>query len=212
MNNKLSGLLLIITSSLFMASCEKEELMDFSVESKETTERQNKPIDIHGAKTNRIQADAANFDQSLASENASAGIFIMIKIDHLPGKSAEPDYSVTVTSDGHVTYDGRGSVAVKGKIEQDVKGFVLEEIKGLFEHSGFSSILQDLPNIADAPRVYTTWKSSSIARPITLMDYNRAYPMALVSLRIKAESILNIPELVHGEPLVTVLNSDASTK
>ncbi|MEP7170816.1 MAG: DUF6438 domain-containing protein [Bacteroidota bacterium] len=189
---------LMISSLFFLASCQKEEQSLPSSENNSNGDRQVQ----NGAKPslpdvkNGIGGVVALTDRAISHRV----IFEMIKINHIAGRSMNPDYSVTVFSDGKVEYDGRRNVAVKDKVIMQIKDVTVKELRNLFEASKFFSLDDRLSIVADIPQVLTTFNDSDIAEkaPKTLIDYNHGYPAELIALRIRTESILNIAPLVTG--------------
>lgn len=187
---------LLIASILFSSGCKKEDLL---------------PSPDAVAYSSEKQAS-----ESLVSRTSSASDFavrksdIMIKIDHNAARSLMPDYCVSVKFDGNIIFEGRRNVSYIGKKEWKLDMNKLYAVKKLFEQSGFNMIEDNLSLLADVPMVSTTWCATPSNIPKTLVDYNGDYPEGLISLRQKAEYILDLTMLIYPDSKSTTLNGNVS--
>jgi hypothetical protein len=190
--NNLVVFSLTIYSLFFFASCQKENVITPSKESIAMSERQIEP-----AGNDIIQCHAADvaLSQSVATKS-----YLILKIDHRAAMSFTPDYSVSLFSDGRVVYDGRRNVFFIGNKELKTSSDNIQVIKNLFTRSGFFAMTEDIPNMIDLPLVYTTYSEQGPAGDAQKMlrDVDSGYPLPLYSLRVKAESMLNISWLING--------------
>ena len=178
----------VIVSLLFLSSCQKEDLV--TTTSGNVTTSDNAKHDPQGKRHQVHPAADARFELPEAQST------IMIKIDHIAGRTHAPDYSVSIKFDGTIIFEGRRNVAYLDTKEWRLASDKFMNVKQLFENSGFNSIENHLSELADVPMVYTTWSASAAQRSKTLFDYNDGYPEGLISLRQKAESILDLGQYI----------------
>lgn len=185
----------VIVSLLFLTSCKKEDLVTTTSGNATATDGVKQAPQ---AKSNQIHPPA-EFRAELPKAGQST---VMIKIDHIAARTHAPDYSVSIKFDGTIIFEGRRNVAYVGTKEWQLASDKFMNVKQLFDHSGFNSIEDNLSELADVPMVYTTWCASPAQRATTLFDYNDGYPEGLISLRQKAESILDLWEYInYFEPM-----------
>ncbi len=60
--------------------------------------------------------------------------------------SACPNYSITLTGDGHLTYNGMGSTIVAGMHESDIDGWTTSAVINDFIQSGFFELENTYPS------------------------------------------------------------------
>jgi hypothetical protein len=192
---------LMIYSLFFFASCQKENVITPSKENIAMAERKLEPVD-----NDVVQSDAADV---VLSHPIITKSYLMLKIDHRAAMSFNPDYSVSVSSDGNVEFEGRRNVFFIGKKKLKISSNEVQMLKYLFIRTEFFSMNEDIPNIIDLPIVYTTYSEQSPAADSekTLRDDNSGQPLQLFSLRVQAESILNISWLINGHDSAKFLYS-----
>lgn len=69
--------------------------------------------------------ESVNINSGSKETSEKALVFRAITFDHLNGKSFLPDYIVTVTNEGIVTYVGRANVRTLGTVEYKVHPQIL---------------------------------------------------------------------------------------
>ena len=172
---------------LFVSSCKKDDLTSTNSGNSSSSD-----VARQALQNNDQQAAYGTSFQQVAEQT------VMMRINHIAARSQFPDYSITIKFDGTIIFEGRRNVAFIGTKEWKLAGDKFMNVKQLFDHSGFNSIEDRLSLLADAPMVATTWCASSVQLPRTLIDYYQGYPEGLISLREKAENILNLVEFVSG--------------
>jgi len=142
--------------------------------------------------------------------------FIFIKIDHVSSFTSLPDYSVTLTADGTVTFDGRANVYTPRKRTfQATKSAMLQihdlvkEYLSINVSSATAIATQNERTAKCRAYVATTISTSYDQLPKTNFDWNTGKPAKLVGFRTGVEEALEIYKLVdrsnisNGYPTVT---------
>ena len=162
MKSAIAAFSLIIASSLFLTSCQKEELQQIS-----------------SANSSSESASGARIGDQLP---VVSEVFTSIKIDHLPANTMMADYSVTVNADGSATYEGRKNVKIARTIKLELSKEQLYGItKACTEFNFFNSIGFGIVML-DVPAVSTTYKTAEQSK--TLID-SEGLPSNLVAFRMK---------------------------
>ncbi|MEP7168454.1 MAG: DUF6438 domain-containing protein [Bacteroidota bacterium] len=127
-----------------------------------------------------------------------------IKINHEANLTLSPDYSVTINTNGLVTYEGRAYVRVKGKIQFDISREMLKKLDNIFA----LSIIQDAqlvsqarlgnPAIPEHVIVTTTYFNGKDPAKIWI-DNNTGFPIDVVARRKKVEQLLGISKYVKAD-------------
>ena len=170
-SKKLNGFLLLLTTSLILfAGCEKSEMLQTSKEAQSINELRNMP--------------------------SPPPPFIMLVIEHNSMNASLPDYDVYLRSDGHVTYKGWSNVATRDVVEFNTDAETVSYIKNLFESTHFFNITP-IPFQHDDPFVATTYSNRHATK--TLVDYDQGMPQLLIQSRKKAEEKLNISKYIYSK-------------
>ena len=167
--NKISAFLFICASAFFMTSCQEEDL----------------PMPVRSS-------DGIAAGRQIAPRSDA---FEMIKIDHIAARTSMADYSVSVKSDGIVTFEGRRNVAVIRKETFKISEARLAELSKMFTDAKFNSINDKLTIVPDLPYHLTTYCASAELRSKTILD-NSQEPLNLIDLRIRVEKVLDISKYV----------------
>lgn len=187
--------------ALLLASCKKDDLATTSAN--ESTKSASAKYAMPGqAKQSTLKNITRDHDPKIKE------VFSMITIDHIAARTHAPDYCVTVKSDATVIFEGRRNVALVGTKEWKLNAEQFHALKDMFEHSGFNSIEDNLSLLADVPMVSTTWSNSLADFSRTLIDYNQGYPEALISLRNKAEDMLDLSKYVNRQTVEAITIAD----
>ncbi|MEO5572044.1 MAG: DUF6438 domain-containing protein [Bacteroidia bacterium] len=198
LNNSIKNSLTVslISSVLFLASCSKEEL---------SLPVANASQSAGEARTALAQATEATASSDLQKATST----IMIRIEHQAARSEAPDYAVTIKFDGTIKFEGRRNVAYIGNREWKLELSKFIAIKNLFAYTNFTSIEDNLPLLADVPMIYTTYCASPADFAKTLFDYDHDYPEGLISLREKAEILLDLNMYIISDARqhISVINS-----
>ena len=182
----LTTLALIIMIAFTFNSCQKDDLTSMNNEGNQNSS--NSSISDAGAKM------------------PSAGM-ALVKIDHMAAKSMQPDYSVTVTSNGNIVFEGRRNVKFIGRTYLLASDESMLTIKKLIANSNFLNIVVKNEFAMDAPQVTTTCTlkqqpSSEATYAYTvksLTDINNGYPKVLYTFRTSIEKQLQIQGLIGKE-------------
>jgi hypothetical protein len=124
-----------------------------------------------------------------------------ITINHLAARTTLPDYEVTVYSDGNVIFEGRRNTAFIGTKNFKIDERTFSKLTDMFSSSHLFDVPQAAGSVpgselADVPEVLTSF-TNGIHPPVTLTDYNDSHAMPeLISLRTRAEALLNIDYLI----------------
>jgi len=158
-------------------------------------------------KENIVVSSSGNIKTISLQKHAASGkkdqsqdlFFQLLKIDHSGAGTYLPDYSVTVRSDGHVTFIGRKYVGYIGKKEFDLTDEKYFELTSLLNERGFYHITDNLQLNDDVniPVNATTYRASLSANELTLIDFNKGYPADLIQLRMQAEWILDLSYYIY---------------
>ena len=175
MKSAMAGLTLIMTTALFVTSCQKEELQQPASDSNTT-------------------AASRLVDQV---QPMPALAFSSIKIDHIAGRSLDADYSVIVNSNGKATYEGRRNVYTKGEVPFLVSEDALSEINSICKNTNFFDLKNGYTDIMDMPTIATTYSMNAKLFK-TLNEYN-GDPAALSAFRSKIENALDLSKLILGD-------------
>jgi hypothetical protein len=121
--------------------------------------------------------------------------FDMIKINHDANLTSAPDYSVTIRSDGLVTYEGRSHVLVKRKIEFSISPEMVRKLDAIFAPPSFTEVQANdetrmgLPEIPEHVLVTTTYFNGH-QPPKIWVGSDNGYPVDVVYRRKKVEQLL----------------------
>lgn len=172
---------------LFLASCQKEDMMQPSVQNVVSAKAINPPSAIHAP-------------------------YAMVTIEHLPGHGLGPNYKVTLLSDGSALFEGRQNVPVIGTVKFSIFKERLAYIKNMFEAAHFFSIKDDIYIYPDAPTFLTTYCNGEVSK--TLKDMDTGIPQILIQLRRTTEGIMQVDRFlavkkpIHDKSSKPVSGSD----
>lgn len=181
---------LFATTSLFITSCQKEELTDpqTATINERTKNPAVKPVQLGKPQTATVNSKVVNPAMLHL-------VFKSIKIDHISGRGDLSDYSITVRSNGTATY----AVHVKEReISRDFRVSLseLRQINNLciqyIEYADYA----DVDNAAKKfpqPMVVTTYTSAIKGGDKILRDFN-GKPEWLVLFRTEVEKVINITQ------------------
>lgn len=172
----LSALIFIIASTLFLTSCQKDELLAPSPQ---------KGMEINHSEVSRTKANL----------NLPMPAFKMIVIDHSSAQTHQPSYRLEIISDGTVLFTGRKNLATIGERKFMISKQTLTNIRNMFIDGHFAQ-LESQQFILDLPSVETTFALQANSETITKIDNNSNNPLKLIQLRRTVENMLNISQLI----------------
>ena len=213
-------LVLLVTTSLFLSSCQKEELSNpinsqTATESDRLTGPDLQPTHLgnhHYATVNAkqlnppLQPPTPSLLQ-IATVNAKQIniavhklVFQSITIDHYAALTHLPDYSISINANGTAAYEGRRNVNVNGSRMLEVSKEQLERINNLCirlaaikAESSFAN--QDSKKLAQ-PINRTTFRGVGELNFWSQTD-NNSQPKWLVTFRAQVEEVLNLSALIN---------------
>jgi hypothetical protein len=135
--------------------------------------------------------------QPMHSEVArkSSTEFSMLVIEHKSTGNELPIYKVELWSDGLVYFQGIQNTAFIGETKLMVTDEQVQKIYDLYKENEFIS-METFPNVDDQQIAVTTFTYGLNEKPETRID-NNEFPERLIGLRLSAEEILGIGELVN---------------
>ncbi len=190
LSNALTCLVLFATTSLFLTSCQKEELSNpqTATINERTKNPAVKPIQLSNPQTATVNAKIVNPDMLHF-------VFKSIKIDHISGRGDLLDYSITVRSNGTATY----AVTVK---EREISRNFQVSLNALSQINNLCLQYIEYADYADAdnaarklpqPLVVTTYTSARKGGDKIFRDFN-GKPEWLVLFRTAVEKVINITQ------------------
>jgi hypothetical protein len=194
MTNRIAALLILVAGFVFLTGCQKEDLAT-------NAPGMNSSSDL--SKNVRSINNDGQAPRTVA--------FNMITIDHDAGKADAADYRVEVSSDGTVLFIGRRNTTTFGKYQFQVSDATITALRNLFIESNFAEMDDELPRGTGMPGVYTSFRSSLSAYPVTHVDIGRK-DSKLIQIRTKAEDILGISKYVNGAPEIEILIPNVTTE
>ncbi len=174
LNYAMASLTVLMFATLLMTSCQKEEL------------QQPVPTETTPAPMN---------DQNSLTKLAPVMLFSSIKIDHIAAKSQTASYSVTVYSNGMVTYEGRRNVNIGDTKTFELKHSKLMEINNICAQTNFFELKGGDVFVPDLPSVQTTFTLER--RQHIVSDYE-GLPAKLAEFRTKVENALEISQYINA--------------
>ncbi len=172
-NSAITGLILMMSTSLLITSCQKEEMQQPSSENNTASKTSN---------TDKLSQSAAM-------------AFSSIRIDHIAAKSLLADYSVTINSNGMATYEGRRNVHIIRSVDFKISSEALGQINNICKSIDFFKLHGSRSSIPDMPSVETTFRL--LDKQSKLSDYE-GQPAQLVSFRTKIENILDLSRFINA--------------
>lgn len=160
-----------IAGVLFLASCQKDELLN--------------PSSTNSASSDRISAAPIG---STNSVDRSTRPFIIVNIEHQSGLSHTPTYIVSLYSEGTVIFRGIRDVGHIGTFKYNVPLNAVGKIQNLMSEVFYE--IEGQAYVPDKMLVVTTYQRARDVRPRQLIDYNTSEQAKLVWLRQSVESIL----------------------
>jgi hypothetical protein len=207
LQSSIAVFLFSLAFAFLMSGCEKQEALNLGNQPATATDqaRQSKTIDavddaIH---SNPVMTDANNVP-IFSKDNFP---FDVVKIQHFATRFDKAEWSVTVTSEGIVTFEGKRNCAVHGNVSFNIKPQTLAQIGILYNLSRFNSIV-NVPKADVEFPVYTTSSfESRLGWGKILRDFDDGYPAALVYFRTKVVELLDISKYIGTESRETALIS-----
>jgi hypothetical protein len=176
MTNRFSALLILAAGFVFLTGCQKDEL----------------------ASLNSGTGVSTDLSRVSGSSIAISRVFTVLSIDHVAGRSNQPDYRVEVSNDGSVVYTGRKNTRITGEQKFLVPAATIRDLMNLFLTNGFNEMDNNTSGSSEyQPFVTITLKSALDLSPVTRVDYNRDQSTMLTYLRTKAEGMLGISKFVN---------------
>ena len=175
-----------IFAALLFSSCTKNELEDLQI--------------ANFGKTTSI-ADAADKKTNTTDDYnpvPSIPADAMIGIRHGACMGMCPNYQVSLTRNGEVTYTGIRNVRVIGTVHYTVSPDVAYQLGYMMEKGGFFTFADAYVIIPDAQRFETSLVWNGKIK--TVVDYGINVPPSLVVMRERVERALNIDRLIKGDP------------
>lgn len=182
-----------ILAVLLFSSCTKNELDDlqFANLSKTTS-----TADVANDKTNNTND---------YTPNPSIPADAMIGISHGSCMGMCPNYRVTLSRNGDVTYTGINNVRVIGTVHYTINPDVAYQLGYMMEQGGFFTFADEYIIIPDAQRFETSLVWNGKIK--TVVDYGINVPQSLILMREKVERALDIERLINGKPDNPAINA-----
>lgn len=160
-----------LASVLFLASCQKDELLN--------------PSSTNSASSDRISSAPIGSTNSIDRTTLP---FIIVKIEHQSGLSHTPAYIVSLYSEGTVVFRGIRDVGHIGTFKYKVPLNAVGKIQNLLSEVFYE--IEGQAYVPDKMLVVTTYQRARDVSPRQLIDYNTSKEAKLVGLRQSVESIL----------------------
>ncbi len=197
----------VLTSSLLISSCQKEEEQVPGKPQNPTTNE--KTMDSPTPPTPHRKQQIATVNDKIISLHDAKLAFAQITIDHYAAGTNQPDYSVSVSANGTATFKGRRNVNVDGLRMMEVSNEQLANINRLVLQ------LRDLPDVKENSNEFknlmarpinrTTITNSSKSTIWSLSDDN-LQPKWLVEFRKQVENELKISRLIYAPGQLAEIN------
>jgi len=173
---------------LLVVACQKDEVAPLTQTSVPSLNNSKSAVAAFGTEQGMPVFDNS---KSTVTDLASTPLFTVMRIAHEAARTTNPDYILSVNSDGGVVFQGIRNVSHIGTFKYRMSPAAFVSFNRTLNDIDFYSIVDNNELIMDVPVITTTYQRAMGADIRTLYDYDNGYPSTLVALRTKVESLIN---------------------